>query len=549
MIKRLFYGIVCAALLVSCGKDSDHAEIAMPDLLLLSGHVFEVSVEGGSFDVEINGTAECAVEVSSACRSWLSEQPASKAAGEVRTFRVRANTNGGIREGRIVFSSRTLKDTVYVVQAGTPDDAVLLVNRHRFEFPEEGGSFAVKVGSNADYRITIPAMCRLWLSETSTADDLATNNHRFTVAANRNYEAREGCIVFRNDGQADTVFVTQEATSEPEAPEVPEIPELSVFRLSGYEFELAGEGGIFSVEVESNVDYAVNILAGYQSWISELPATRTASSCIHRFQIEHNQSFQMRTGCITFGNDTLTSRVFVNQAAKFVWGEDFTEEIAPGVKIDMVYVEGGTFMMGDDKGYLDERPAHQVTLTDYYIGRYEVTQDLWEGITLKSQISSSIIGIGDNYPISGITWESIQEFIVRLNRITDKYYALPTEAQWEFAALGGNKSRGYTYSGSNNLDEVGWYYENSGNSTHPVGQKAPNELGIYDMSGNVSELCRDWYGDYTAEAQVNPTGPTEGTRRVDRGGGFSSSSGRWPKVKYRASSYSSGFRLVLPALN
>ena len=185
---------------------------------------------------------------------------------------------------------------------------------------------------------------------------------------------------------------------------------------------------------------------------------------------------------------------------------------------NMVYVQGGTFMMGADASnkdaYKDEKPAHQVTLSSYYICKYEVTQALWQEVMGSNPSNFK----GDNLPVENVSWNDCQEFISKLNALTGQHYRLPTEAEWEFAARGGNSSRGYKYSGSSTLSDVAWYDDNSGNTTHPVGTKSPNELGLYDMSGNVWEWCSDWNGNYSSSAQTNPAGPSSGTRRVFRGG-------------------------------
>ena len=187
---------------------------------------------------------------------------------------------------------------------------------------------------------------------------------------------------------------------------------------------------------------------------------------------------------------------------------------------EMVLVEGGTFMMGQDG---DERtsPVHQVTLSNFKIGKYPVTQGQWVAVMGNN---SSHFQKGDDYPVENVSWIDVQDFITKLNQLTSKKYRLPTKAEWEYAARGGNKSKGYIYSGSNNINEVAWYYGNnkpySPYGTKTVGTKAPNELGIYDMTGNVCEMCNDWYGHYSVEAQVNPMGPSEGTDRVVHGCGW-----------------------------
>ena len=205
-----------------------------------------------------------------------------------------------------------------------------------------------------------------------------------------------------------------------------------------------------------------------------------------------------------------------------------TISVKDGISIEMVNVEGGTFMMGATKemrdpnvSLLNEEPVHQVTLTnDYYIGKYEVTQALWQAVMGSNPSKYK----GDNLPVEMVSWNDCQEFISKLNSLTGRKFRLPTEAEWEYAARGGKKSRGYQYSGSNSISDVAWYSGNCGNisgiNTHPVGKKQANELGIYDMTGNVWEWCQDMYGYYSFSAQKNPTGSTGGNKRVIRGGSW-----------------------------
>ena len=195
--------------------------------------------------------------------------------------------------------------------------------------------------------------------------------------------------------------------------------------------------------------------------------------------------------------------------------------VKDGISIEMVKVEAGTFMMGAtpemEKPNSDEKPLHQVTLiNDYYMGKYEVTQALWEAV----MGSNPSYFKGDNLPVEKVSWNDCQEFISKLNSLTGRKFRLPTEAEWEYAARGGKKSRGYQYSGNSNITDVAWYDGNSGSKTHPVGTKQANELGIYDMSGNVYEWCLDWYGSYSSSSQTNPTGADSGSFRVFRGGGW-----------------------------
>ena len=194
-------------------------------------------------------------------------------------------------------------------------------------------------------------------------------------------------------------------------------------------------------------------------------------------------------------------------------------ETINGLNLKMILVEGGTFAMGsNDDGYDDERPVHNVTLDSYYIGETEITQAAWRAImgTNPSEYT------GDNRPVENVSWEDAQEFCKKLSELTGKKYVLPTEAQWEYAARGGNKSKGYTYSGSNTIGDVAVYSGNSVSGHSNVKSKKPNELGIYDMSGNVWEWCSDWYDDYSSSPQANPLGPSSGSYRVLRGGSWRS---------------------------
>ena len=189
---------------------------------------------------------------------------------------------------------------------------------------------------------------------------------------------------------------------------------------------------------------------------------------------------------------------------------------------EMVFVKGGTFTMGATEEQIpeapkdDEFPAHEVTVGDFYIGKYEVTQELWEYVMGYNPSFPQLA----KYPVENISLMDCVDFVANLNSLTGKHFDIPTEAEWEYAARGGNKSKGYIYSGSNIIDDVAWYTDNSSQINHQCGTKAPNELGIYDMSGNVSEWCSDWYDEnyYASSPKVNPTGPKTGLGVVCRGG-------------------------------
>lgn len=221
-----------------------------------------------------------------------------------------------------------------------------------------------------------------------------------------------------------------------------------------------------------------------------------------------------------------------------------------GVKFSVIKVEGGTFLMGaaraDGFSSTIEKPQHEVTLDSFKIAKTPVTQGLWIAVM---GTNPSIHNGDQHLPVENVSWDDCQTFINRLNAITGKNFRLPTEAEWEYAARGGIKDEDGRFAGGA-LDDVAWHAGNSDNETHPVGTKQPNELGLYDMSGNVDEWCADWYAAYTAEAQVNPKGKENGTLKVFRGGNYTNS-GKQCRVNYRYMAEPSkkvgtrGFRLAL----
>ena len=234
-----------------------------------------------------------------------------------------------------------------------------------------------------------------------------------------------------------------------------------------------------------------------------------------------------------------------------------------GLSIVMKPIEGGTFWMGaqktdpygqnfDDEAYDKENPVHSVTVNSFYMGETIVTQALWKAVMGDKSKNPSFFE-GDNLPVEGVSWNDCIGFIRKLNRMTGKNFRLPTEAEWEYAARGGYQSNdnGYKYPGSDTIDDVAWYDGNSRYKTHAVKMKSPNELGIYDMSGNVWEWCQDWYDIYDNVSETNPKGPSSGVHHVLRGGSYGSSASE-SRVSYRVNSPSGlrsgyvGFRLVLP---
>ena len=239
----------------------------------------------------------------------------------------------------------------------------------------------------------------------------------------------------------------------------------------------------------------------------------------------------VRGDCDLDGNVNISDvTTLIDYLLRGTWEEDPAEPAdgdvvtyyVNSVPFKMVYVQGGSFWMGatDEQAgdyQSNETPVNRVHLSSYYISQTEVTQELWR----------EVMGTNPSYflgdvqrPVEKVSWNDCQTFLTRLNELTGKNFRLLTEAEWEFAARGGNKSKGYKYAGSNTIDSVAWYSGNAGGKPHAVATKAPNELGLYDMSGNVYEWVNDWYGSYNSGEKTDPTGPATGSYRVLRGGGW-----------------------------
>ena len=292
-----------------------------------------------------------------------------------------------------------------------------------------------------------------------------------------------------------------------------QIPDkIIISRNGGLKGDVNGDGGVNIADVNA----VINMILGGGSSSSNTSADVNADGEINIADVNSIIN-------IILGGGSSTPEVI----------ETFT---VFGVEFKMVKVDGGTFTMGatpeqGEDAYSSEKPAHQVTLSSYSIGQTEVTQELF--LAVMGYNWSHFTG-DMNLPADQLSWTESQEFITKLNLLTGKTFRMPTEAEWEYAARGGKQSKGYKYAGSNNIDEVAWYDDgNSTLGTRPVATKMPNELGLYDMTGNVLEWCSDWYGPYSSEAQTNPVGPESGTDRITRGGCYNFSLPRLCRVSCR----------------
>ncbi|MDR1724753.1 MAG: SUMF1/EgtB/PvdO family nonheme iron enzyme [Tannerella sp.] len=306
--------------------------------------------------------------------------------------------------------------------------------------------------------------------------------------------------------------------------------------LSPTEISAINAGGYYSFDITSNVTWVIEY---DQSFFTLSPTSGYGNEHII-INMTANTTKEIRTAVITVTSASLSGTITVTQEAN-------SENAGEG----MILVEGGTFTMGatSEQGsdtYDDEKPTHKVTLSSFYIGKYEVTQREWSAVMGVNP--SRYQGDGGDYPVEQVSWNdivgtsgSVGYTINGISYLTDGFcyklsqmrgggvqYRLPTEAEWEYAARGGKQSKNYKYSGSNTVDDVAWYWdncqENFNNGSTPysaIGKKQANELGIFDMSGNVWEWCSDWYGSYSGDSQTNPIGPSSGLYRVIRGGGWS----------------------------
>ena len=408
----------------------------------------------------------------------------------------------------------------------TPTPAQELKVSEPGQFGAKGGEQTVTVTATAAWKISKGAGSD-WLTIKPESGSAGTAQVTLTAAENSAKDSRKATITVQSGELTKSIDVSQSAAS----------PTLTL-NIDDMEFAAGSGSKIFSIK--SNTTWAVS---SDKNWCSVSPTSGSGDGSV-TVSVDENTSSSSRTATITVESVTIKRTLAVTQNGVTPTPTPASQDrsfTVGGVTFKMVAVEGGTFTMGatSEQGsdaWDREKPTHSVTLSSYSIGETEVTQALWQAVMGSNPSYFS----GSNKPVETVSWDDCQDFIRRLNALTGENFRLPTEAEWEFAARGGNKSWGYKYAGSNNIDNVAWYYNNSyakgENSsdygTHNVATKSPNELGLYDMSGNVWEWCQDWYGDYSSGSQTNPTGPSSGSSRVCRGGGWDGGAGGC-RVSYR----------------
>ena len=499
-----------------------------------SGYVLQMDSTALKFSVGA-GSAHVSIEsdgswTAAASDTWITVTPASGAGDGTLTVSVTENT--GV-EGRSGYITVTLGSSVYrvpVIQQGK----YLELSGDQFNLKSAGGNVQVDIESNDGWTASVPDSID-WVTLSDKSGD-GNCNMTITVADNPSILGRTAVITVAPANLSPlTIRIVQ-------APRYMDVPVGSV--------SFFAKGGT-SDNIKVETDGTLSVVSD-ADWLT----VNTLDNGLFTLTAQENTAWSGRDAKVTI---SMTGLEFGELQQEIdVHQDEFREALSVsygGVEFFMIPVRGGTFTMGTDATgdiYTDnERPAHEVTLSDYYIGQTEVTQELWYAVMGHNP---SFHSGKANLPIENVTWNACLKFVQRLSELTELKFRLPTEAEWEYAARGGVYATGHLYSGSDKIDDIAWYSSNSVDATHPVGTLAPNELGIYDMNGNVQEWCLDWYSDYTDAAVTNPHGPEDGAYKTNRGG-FVTSYAKDCRVTYRglsaAPSYTNkymGLRIVLSDL-
>ena len=481
---------------------------------------------GGNQSLTINTDGQW---TASTATSWIHLSPQSGSGEETLMVTVDANPGKGERTGSIAVSVGNTTQTITVVQVGR----YINISYDNLLTNSQPATIQLSVASNMEWSASSTSNW-LTVSPTSGKGDATLT---LTVTDNSSVNSRTGSILFKTADEEKEISITQPGRT------------LSV---SATEISIDEEGGTSDpITVTTDGTYTVT---SSESWatISQSGNSFTVTAAALTGDTRTTTITVSLTGLKN--GESLFRNIKVLQRGA---SQDFTVTgNGKTVTFKMIKVKPGTFQMGHAGSEDVYTQVHSVTLTNtYFMGETEVTQGLWYAVMGQSPTSDgdkweSQYGIGDNYPAYRISYEDCQKFLTKLNQLTGQQFRFPTEAEWEFAAKGGTQSQGYTYAGSNTIGDVAWYTDNSGSKTHEVKTKKANELGLYDMSGNVWEWCADWYGSYSSGAQTNPTGATSGSYRVSRGGSWNNTASlcRVANRDYYAPSYRGhclGFRLAL----
>ena len=366
-------------------------------------------------------------------------------------------------------------------------------------FKAADGSESINITSNVSWSIQCDQIwCKL-----STSSGSNNGSIIISVSENTSTSARNAIITISSiDANSVQVSVSQDGADP-------------ILELNKNDLSFTSSEGNDSFTITSNTSWTIT---SDQPWCTVSSTSGSGNGTI-TVSVQENSSLDSRSATITVKTGNITQTISVSQAG--VVNQNIKSFSVNGVSFKMIRVEGGTFTMGatSEQGSdarSDEKPTHSVTLSTYYMGETEVTQELWQAIMGSNPSYFS----GVQKPVDSVSWTDCQNFITRMNSLTGMNFRLPTEAEWEFSARGGNSSRGYKYAGSNSIGDVAWYGDNSSFETHDVAQKLPNELGLYDMSGNVDEWCQDGYSTYSSDNQTNPTVSSSNSTYITRGGSY-----------------------------
>ena len=501
----------------------------------------QFGAKGGEQTVTVTATAAWKIS-KGAGSDWLTIKPESGSAGTAQvTLTAAENSAKDSRKATITIQSGELTKSIDVSQSAA--NPVISLDTSSLEFASGSGSKAFKITTNTTWTV---ASDQTWCSVSPAS---GSNDGSVTVSVGENSSTveRTATITVKSEAGDQTVKVTQSGVS----------PTLTL-TIDNMEFAAGSGSKIFSIK--SNTAWAVS---SDKNWCSVSPTSGSGDGSV-TVSVDENTSTSSRTATITVESATIKRTLAVTQNGVTPTPTPASKDrsfTVRGVTFKMIAVEGGTFTMGatSEQGsdaWDREKPTHSVTLSSYSIGETEVTQALWEAVTGQKPTSDGYkwefdYSLGNNYPAYYVSWDDCQDFIRKLNSLTGENFRLPTEAEWEYAARGGNKSRGYKYAGSNNINEVAWHWDNiptkpgeiNPRGSQNVATKQANELGLYDMSGNVAEWCYNWFGSYNSSSQANPTGPTSGSGRVSRGGSWYGLGDGWEtncRVSYRHGSDPTG---------